>query len=39
MTKTRFAMVSEWMMNGDINQFVMEHQDVNRFELVRFRSG
>ena len=33
-TEDRFAMVSEWMMNGNINQFVMAHRDVNRFELV-----
>ena len=38
MTETRFAMVSEWMANGNINQFVRAHQDANRFELVRFRS-
>ena len=31
---TEFAMVSEWMTNGNINQFVEGHQDVNRFELV-----
>jgi len=30
----RFAMVSEWMMNGNINQFVTTHRDANRFELV-----
>jgi len=34
MTEDRFGMVSEWMSNGNINQFVMEHRDVNRFELV-----
>ena len=34
MTETEFAMVSEWMSNGNINQFVTEHQDANRFELV-----
>jgi len=39
MTGTRFAMVSEWMTNGNINQFVKAHQEVNRFELVRPRSG
>ena len=33
---THFAMVSEWMVNGNINQFVKAHQDVNRFELVGF---
>jgi serine/threonine protein kinase len=34
MTETKFAMVSEWMSNGNINQFVPAHQDANRFELV-----
>ena len=34
MTEDRFAMVSEWMTNGNINQFVMVHRDANRFELV-----
>ena len=34
MTRNRFAVVSEWMTNGNINQFVAEHLDVNRFELV-----
>lgn len=29
-----FAMVSEWMTNGNINEFIEENQDVNRFELV-----
>ena len=36
MTETEFAMVSAWMPNGNINQFVREHQDANRFELVGF---
>ena len=30
----RFAMVSEWMSNGNINEFVVVHWDANRFELV-----
>lgn len=30
----RFALVSEWMENGNINQFVASHQGANRFELV-----
>ena len=34
MTETKFAMVSEWMSNGNINEFVTAHQDANRFELV-----
>ena len=36
MTETRFAMVSEWMPNGNVNQFVAAHPDANRFELVGF---
>ena len=36
MTETEFAMVSEWMPNGNINQFVKEYPDANRFELVSF---
>ena len=32
----KFAMVSEWMANGRINNFVEAHEDVNRFKLVRF---
>jgi hypothetical protein len=31
----QFALVSEWMVNGNINQFVERHQAVNRLELVR----
>ena len=34
MTEDRFAMVSEWMTNGNINEFVRAHWDANRFELV-----
>ena len=34
MTKDRFAMVSEWMTNGNISQFIREHRDADRFELV-----
>ena len=34
-TQFRFAMVSEWMPNGNINEFVKAHRDVNRFKLVR----
>ena len=33
-TEDRFAMVSEWMTNGNINQFVKARPDANRFELV-----
>ncbi|KAF9646793.1 kinase-like protein [Thelephora ganbajun] len=34
MTETEFVMVSEWMSNGNINQFVTAHQEANRFELL-----
>ena len=30
----RFEMVSEWMDNGNINEFIEEHSSENRFELV-----
>ena len=36
MGKKVFAMVSEWMINGNINEFIKAHKDVNRFELVGF---
>jgi len=31
-----FAMASEWMENGNINEFIKEHPEVNRFDLVGF---
>ena len=34
MAENHFAMVSEWMPNGNINQFVETHWGANRFELV-----
>jgi len=37
MTKNRFVIVSEWMKNGDINEFVKKHANANRLELVCFR--
>ena len=39
MSATQFAMVSEWMPNGNINQFVESHWGANRFELVGFPFG
>ena len=36
MTETRFTMVSEWMVKGDINKFVKANVDADRLELVRF---
>jgi len=32
----RFALVSEWMENGNINEFTEREQRVNRVELVRY---
>ena len=34
MSETRFTMISGWMENGDINEFVKAHPDVDRLELV-----
>ena len=34
MTGNQFAMVSEWMTNGNINQFVSAYRNVNWFDLV-----
>ena len=33
-TANEFAMVSEWMPNGNIKEYIGTHQDANRFELV-----
>ena len=38
-SRFEFAMVSEWMPNGKINEFVRAQRDVNRFKLVRFPYG
>jgi len=35
MTEDRFVMVSEWMGNGNINEFVKENLDTDRLGLVR----
>ncbi|KAF9789402.1 kinase-like domain-containing protein, partial [Thelephora terrestris] len=35
MSSRHFAMVSEWMINGNINEFLKEHRSVNRFELLK----
>jgi len=34
MSDNQFAMASEWMANGNINQFIKAHRDANRFEPV-----
>ena len=36
MTDNRLAMVTEWMVNGNINEFVKANKDVDRLRLVRF---
>ena len=38
MTDASFAMVSEWMANGNINEFVRAHPSADRLELVGFCS-
>jgi len=34
MSETRFAMVSDWMVNGNINGFVRAHPEVDRLNLL-----
>jgi serine/threonine protein kinase len=34
MSSKHFAMVSDWMFNGSINEFIKANRDANRFELV-----
>ena len=36
MSETRFAMISDWMDNGNINDFVKAHPDADRPGLVSF---
>lgn len=36
MADRHFVMVSEWMDNGNINEFIKANQGANRFELVGF---
>jgi len=36
MIRNRFVMVSEWMVYGNINEFVKKYAGVNRLELVWF---
>jgi serine/threonine protein kinase len=38
MSRGQFAMVSEWMTNGNINEFIEKRMDANRFELVKFQT-
>ena len=34
MIGVQFVMVSEWMVNGNINEFVKVHPDADRLGLV-----
>jgi len=34
MDDNQFAMVSEWMINGTISEYIVAHGEANRFELV-----
>jgi len=34
MSDYKFAMTSEWMTNGKINEFIEAHPGADRFELV-----
>ena len=36
MSENEFVMISDWMVNGNINDFIKAHPDVNRIILVRF---
>lgn len=35
MSETRFEMVSEWMKNGNISEFIRKHPKADRIKLVR----
>jgi len=34
MTEDRFVMISEWMVNGSVNEFLKAHADADRLKLV-----
>jgi hypothetical protein len=36
MSENQFAMISDWMVNGNINDFVKAHPHTNRLKLVGF---
>jgi len=38
MNSSQFVMVSEWMANGNINEFIKAYLNVDRFGLVRLYS-
>ena len=33
----KYAMISEWMDNGNINEFIEKHREANRMQLVSIR--
>ena len=39
MSETKFAMISEWMVNGNIRSFVKANPSADRLELVGFLFG
>jgi len=39
MSGNRLVIVSEWMENGNINDYMKARADVNRLDLVRFPFG
>jgi hypothetical protein len=38
MSESHFAMVSDWMVNGSINEYLRGNPNVNRLDLVRLPS-
>ena len=38
MEEKQFVMVSEWLENGNINEFIRSHPDVDLFGLVSLHS-
>jgi hypothetical protein len=34
MSNNHLAMASEWMVNGNVNEYVKKHRNANPFELV-----
>jgi len=38
MSENRFGMASDWMVNGNIREFVKANPDVDRLGLVGFTS-
>lgn len=38
MSGKHFAMASEWMVNGNVNEFIKANPDADRFRLVGLQS-